>query len=134
MASLSAREAAQLVGMTKQGIIKSIRKGTISAEKDASGEWRIAASELLRVYPAAPKVDDNQPPTGADGDGVSLRREIVFRDEKIAMLEGQLADLRGERDRLLGIVETQAARLLTDQRPPPQPDVRRGWWRRLRGK
>jgi hypothetical protein len=120
MTGLSAREAAERVGLTKQAIIKAIRKGTISGAKDESGEWRVEAAELFRVYPATAEVDDNQPSTGAPAEDAGLRREIAFRDEKIALLEGQLSDLREDRDRW----REQATRLL----PAPQPDARRGWW------
>ena len=122
MASLSAREAAEQVGLTKQAIIKAIRKGTISAEKDLSGEWRIDPAELFRVYQPTLKVDTNhqQPVTIVDH---GSQREVAFRDEKIALLEDQLADLREDRDRWRAQAE-QATRLLTDQRP----DRRRKWW------
>jgi hypothetical protein len=122
MVGLSAREAADQVGLTKQAIIKAIRKGTISAEKDVSGEWRIDPAELFRVYQATAKVVDNQQPAAAVVDP-GLQREVAFRDEKIALLEDQLADLREDRDRWRAQAE-QATRLLTDQRP----DRRRKWW------
>ncbi len=120
MAGLSAREAGARVGLSKQAILKAIHKGTISAEKDEVGEWRIEPAELFRVYPATATADDNRPATD---DAAGLRREIAFRDDKIAMLEGQLADLREDRDRW----REQATRLL----PAPQPDTprrRRRWW------
>jgi hypothetical protein len=122
MIGLSAREAAEQVGLTKQAIIKAIRKGTISAEKDVSGEWRIDPAELFRVYQAAVKVIDNQQPSRAVVDP-GLQREVAFRDEKIALLENQLADIREDRDRWRAQAE-QATRLLTDQRP----NRRRRWW------
>jgi hypothetical protein len=122
MVGLSAREAAEQVGLTKQAIIKAIRKGTISAEKDVSGEWRIDPAELFRVYQATTKVVDNQQPAAAVVDP-GLQREVAFRDEKIALLEDQLADLREDRDRWRAQAE-QATRLLTDQRP----DRRWKWW------
>ena len=65
--ALTAREAGIRVGKTRQAIIKAIRKGTISAEKDAAGEWRIEPVELFRVYPPVPPVDDNQPTTDHHG-------------------------------------------------------------------
>lgn len=125
MAGLSAREAAEQVGLTKQAIIKAIRKGTISAAKDEAGEWRIEPAELFRVYQAVATVDDNQPPTGDVDPATGLQREIAFRDDKIALLQEHIADLRRRLD------DSEAERrqtqerltaLLTDQRP------RRKWW------
>jgi hypothetical protein len=126
MAGLSAREAGNRVGLSKQAILKAIHKGTISAVKDEAGEWRIEPAELFRVYPATATDDGNQPATD---EAAGLRREIAFRDEKLALLERQLADLRADRDEWRGQAQ-QALRLL----PAPQPEPRRGWWRRLRGK
>jgi hypothetical protein len=118
--ALTAREAGIRVGKTRQAIIKAIRKGTISAEKDGAGEWRIEPVELFRVYPPvspeAPPVDDNQPTTDATMDTSGLQREITLLQERIA-------DLVEDRDRWRGQAE-QAMRLLTDQRPAK----RRKWW------
>src|SRR5512144_2867992 len=125
MAGLSAREAAEQVGLTKQAIIKAIRKGTISAAKDEAGEWRIEPAELFRVYQAIAAVDDNQPATG---DWAGLQGEIAFRNDKIAVLQEQVDDLRRRLD------DSEAERrqaqerltaLLTDQRPATR---RRKWW------
>ena len=44
------KEASEKIGMTKSGVLKSIRKGRLSAEKDDKGRWKIDASELQRVY------------------------------------------------------------------------------------
>jgi hypothetical protein len=40
---ISAHEAAEQVGMSKAGILKAIKTGKSSAQKDTSGEWRIVA-------------------------------------------------------------------------------------------
>ena len=111
-------------GLTKQAIIKAIRKGTISAVKDEAGEWRIEPAELFRVYQAVATVDGNQQATV---DSPGLQREIAFRDDKIAVLQEQIDDLRRRLD------DSEAERrqaqerltaLLTDQRPA----TRRKWW------
>ena len=62
--ALTAREAGERVGKTRQAIIKAIRKGTLSAEKDAAGEWRIEPAELFWVYQAVPAVDVTSPQPG----------------------------------------------------------------------
>jgi hypothetical protein len=78
---LTAREAGERVGKTRQAIIKAIRKGTLSATKDESGEWRIDPAELFRVYAPVPQVDDTRPATENASDTAGLRREIeVLRD------------------------------------------------------
>ena len=125
--ALTAREAGERVGKTRQAIIKAIRKGTISAEKNAAGEWRIEPVELFRVYPAASPVDVNQPSTESVDDTGGLRREIELLQERLAEKDEVIGDLREDRDRWRNQAE-QATRLLVDQRPV---DVRRGWWGRL---
>jgi hypothetical protein len=122
MTGLSARQAGEHVGLSKQAILKAIHKGTLSAVKDEAGEWRIEPAELFRVYPPPATADDNQ---SATAETAGLQREIAFRDDKIALLEAQLADLREDRDRW----REQATRLLTDQRPR-----RGGWWPWRRGR
>ena len=47
---LSAKDAANAVGITKQGIIKAAREGKISASKNSNGHWNIEPAELFRVY------------------------------------------------------------------------------------
>jgi hypothetical protein len=128
--ALTAREAGERVGKTRQAIIKAIRKGTLSAEKDVAGEWRIEPAELFRVYPAVPAVHNNEPITRLSRDTAGLRRELEIRDEKITSLEQRLAaveadkaDLREDRDRWR--TQAEQARLLTDQRPVAR---RRKWW------
>lgn len=123
---LTAREAGERVGKTRQAIIKAIRKGTLSAAKDDSGEWRIDPAELFRVYPPVSQVDDTHPATESVNDTAGLRREIEVLRERLAEKDEQIDDLREDRDRW----REQATRLL----PAPQPAARRGWWRRLVGR
>ena len=58
--SLSAKQAAEQVGLSKQGIIKAIKQGKLSAAKDDNGEWQIDPAELFRVY--QPAVHGSPPP------------------------------------------------------------------------
>jgi excisionase family DNA binding protein len=45
-------QAAKETGLTKPAIFKAIKKGKISASKDARGQWLIDPAELFRgVYP-----------------------------------------------------------------------------------
>ena len=120
---LTAREAGERVGKSRQAIIKAIRKGTLSATKDESGEWRIDPAELFRVYPPVSQVDDTHPATESASDTGGLRREIEVLRERLAEKDEQIDDLREDRDRW----REQATRLL----PAPQPDTsrrRRRWW------
>ena len=112
----SLRDAARAVGRGKPAILKAIKAGRISAEKDELGQWRIDPAELHRVYPPVPALA-SEPVT-------SERKETPETDatqRELEVLRETVADLRGERDKLLQVIERQAL-LLQDQRP------RRRWW------
>lgn len=137
----SLKEAAEAAGKGKPAILKAIQNGKISAQKDEHGQWQIEPVELHRVYPpvsgngsdTASKMPEE---TMGNANGNSLlEREIQFLRERLAdierlseterrLLSNQIEDLRrdredmrGERDRLLKVIEDQAGsvRLLTDQ-------------------
>lgn len=113
----SLRDAARAVGRGKPAILKAIKAGRISAEKDELGQWRIDPAELHRVYPPVPE-PASETPTGErqeTHETSAVRRELEVLRETVA-------DLRGERDKLLQVIERQAL-LLQDQR------LRRWrWW------
>jgi hypothetical protein len=136
--TLSAKEAAEQVGMTKQGIIKAIRQGKISAEKDLNGEWRIEPVELFRVYtpvhsnghqPAETSFQENT----AEDTG-SLQVELRLLRERLADKDDVIEDLRRRLD-----AEAEERRkltlMLTELRNAPAPAVEKpkGFWQRLFG-
>ena len=134
--NLSAKEAAEHVGMTKQGIIKAIRGGKISAQKDVNGEWRIEPVELFRVYTPVNGSSHQPEETSLQEDTpentVSLQREIELLREMLADKDDVIRDLRGRLD-----AEADERRkltlLLTEvQNPAPAPKEKpKGFWRRL---
>lgn len=129
--SLSPAEAGKQVGLTKQSIIKAIRSGRLSAEKDANGGWCIEPVELFRVWPPVTQVSGN--------DGVKVDASTPPESpEVVALLKAQIDDLRADRDHWRDMAERLA---LTDQRPrSPATDVEPGspsrssFWGRLLGK
>jgi hypothetical protein len=136
----SLKQAADAVGRGKPAILKAIKSGRISAKKDDNGQWQIDPAELHRVYPVTATGNGSDTPAGERQETLkehsAVGPEIAMLHERLAEKDALIADLRTERDRLLGVIETQAqqVKLLTDQRPAAQPDARRGWWRRLVGK
>lgn len=129
---ISAKEAAALVGMTKQGIISAIHKGKLSATRNTSGQFEIDPVELFRVYEpvsttvkSEPEVADNLTPD--QGDKVSMLERIIRdKDEVIADLRQRLDAEAEERRKLTHI--------LTDKQrqEPSTPPV--NWWQRLFGR
>lgn len=134
---ISLLEAANKVGMTKVGLYKAIKKGTISAEKGANGQWEIDAAELFRVYkPVSPvsaekldEVSDRKPL-----DNSNLQPQIDLMREQINDLREQLRQAHTDKEKILKVMEEQITglRLLADQRQE-KPEQGRGFWKRLFG-
>jgi hypothetical protein len=130
----SLKQAADAVGRGKPAILKAIKSGRISAQKDDNGQWQIDPAELHRVYPM---VAGNGSGTAAGEreeipkSASNLDWEIELLRERLGEKDELIADLRTERNRLLAVIETQATQVkqLTDERPAQ----RRSWWRQLFG-
>lgn len=126
--------------VSRNTVYRDISKGRITADDNGKGRTLIDVSELDRVYKkrqldeTLQSVSHEQADTPKnDGFLNVLQREIELLREKVEGLETDKEDLKGERDRLLKLVEEQAVniRLLTDQRTPERP---KGFWRWLVGK
>lgn len=125
--SISLREASQEVGLTRQTILKAIRNGRVSAEKDLNGEWRIEPVELFRVWPPVTAVAGRT--MGVAGAELSPVAPIVSGEVE-ALLRAQLDDVRADRDRWRDMAERLT---LTDQRASPpglSEPPRRRWFGR----
>ena len=124
--ALSAKDAAEQVGMSKAGIIKAIRTGKLSGTKNQNGEWEIDASELFRVYKPVSKSESApvSTNTGAEVDA-STQNEIdrLRHENDLLRLENQLL-----REWL------NDRKLLTTQLATEQPRPVGGFWARLFGR
>jgi FtsZ-binding cell division protein ZapB len=143
---LTAKEAADQVGKTKAGILKAIKTGRLSGNKDDNGEWRIDPAELFRVYQHTP-TDSRKSEPAHSTETAGLAVELAAVRDKIAtleqerqrerhQLEGQIDDIKQDRD----FWRQQATALLTDQSrkaaaEPEQPAAKgiRGFLHRLTG-
>ena len=125
MVSISLAEAGKLTGLHKVSILRAIRKGKISAEKDEHGEWRIQPAELFRIYPPLPEQRNGNggeqhyaaPLNGA------LDAEISALKQVNQILRDQLDDMRGQRDKW-----EQAAQMALRQLPAPKAPGLSWWW------
>lgn len=123
---LSAREAAELVGMSKAGILKAIKTGKVSAAKDVQGQWSIEPVELFRTY--TPVSTNGHTPVAASPQEsipvstVGLQREIDLLREMVGDLRQRL-DAEVEERRQLTMLLTATATAA------PQ----KGFWQRLLG-
>ena len=134
---LSLLEAANRVGMTKVGLYKAIKKGTISAEKGANGQWEIDPAELFRVYKDVTPVSAEKLVQVNDSnliDNSGLQVKIDAKDEQIRFLKERLAAADDQNEKLLKMLNEQIStvRQLTDQREG-QAVKKTGFWSRLFG-
>jgi hypothetical protein len=121
--SVSAKEAAELVGMSKQGIIRACRAGKISAQKNVQGEWEIEPVELFRVYQPVSTLSPTFTPDQSESYQEKiqlLERMIADRDDRINKLDDTINKLL---DRLAA--QQQVTLLLEDKQHPRQ------WWQRI---
>lgn len=139
-------EAAKATGMSKAAISRAIKNGTLSAEKQENGSYRIDPAELHRVYPPVSQQRLQQQATETDdatklnpalnAENRELRAKLESAEQRLRDRDEVIADLREDRDRW----RAQAERLLlADQRtqpasaPAPAPTetaapARRRWW------
>ncbi len=125
--SLTLKEAANEVGLSKPAILKAIQKGRISAEKDRNGHWQIEPVELFRVYPKdnqVSKVNDNELTTGNTKVSSSLQVEVEVLREKSKLQTERIEELRDERDKW----QEQANKLLltyeTDKKTALEQEIK----------
>lgn len=123
-------EAAKATGMSKAALSRAIKNGTLSAEKQENGSYKIDPAELYRVYPPATeqqaKVTVSRVTDATELNALNreLHAKLESALQRLSDKDAVIDDLREDRDRW----RTQAEKLLiTDQRKKPEP--RRSWWR-----
>jgi len=141
----TAGQAAEATGKNITTITRAIKSGKISAEKDASGAWKIDASELHRVFPVSaqdlrkPQMQSDARPLQEQSKGqmvalqeelAALRERVTAQSELLEERANQILDLKEDRDRW----RQQATNLLADLRPvqkaqQQQTHNSRRWWR-----
>lgn len=138
----TAGQAAEATGKNIATITRAIKSGRISAEKDASGAWRIDASELHRAFPldvqdlhkskmqsdARPMQEQSKSQTAAlEQELAALRERVAAQSELLEERAGRISDLKEERDRW----RQQAINILADLQPRhlsiPKTKIRT-WW------
>lgn len=122
MPDMTMSQAAEWTGLGRATIHKAIQSGRLSAEKVDGGTYRINPAELARVYPPATR--RKIPESTADTAKLTAMAELMAaKDREIALhraaaekAEAVAADLRAERDKLLGMVEAAQLRLAHEPR------------------
>ena len=116
---LTAQEAANEVNRSKPAILKAIKTGRLSANKNGKGEWEIDPAELFRVY-TKKKVGSRKLAPEYPPETEKLAVKIELLELKLEKTSAQLErekeiaeDFQKERDHW----RIQATNLLTNQRP-----------------
>ena len=103
----SLTQAAQATGLTRQGVLAAIKRGTISGSKNEHGQWTIDAAELHRIYPpvtidsnANTLVDNGATPINAISTPAinDLQQKLAVTEALLRETRGQVDELRTERD------------------------------------
>jgi len=119
---LSLSQAAKVAGKSKSTINRAIKSGKISAIRNENGSYSIAASELFRVFQAAPlsgsEWSNPQPPL-EPARMATLEAENAALTQALAREREALDELREDRDAW----KQQATALLS-----APPKRRRSWW------
>ena len=129
---LSAKQAAEQVGISKHGIIKAIREGRVSANKSKSGQWIIEPSELFRVYTPINKVNAHHDAEKSTSVNNGSHLENIRLKEKLEAAEKEILSLRADKEDYKERLDKEAEErrkltmLLTDMRDKsPEKPVER---------
>ena len=82
--------AAAATGINRSTVLRAIKAGWLSAQRDETGGWQIDPAELHRVFPPLPA-----PATTA----TAATQRDAMADALVAELRAVVADLRQDRDR-----------------------------------
>ena len=123
-------QAAKATGLSKMTILRALKSGRISGQKDETGSYAIDPAELHRVFPAVSEGDGHVPPNMGRSETPSTDVELQVGYARLeaenTALKAMLEDMRTERDRW----HAQAERLALAPPPAPQQATppSRGWW------
>jgi hypothetical protein len=119
--------AAAATGINRSTVLRAIKAGRLSAQRDETGGWQIDPAELHRVFPPLPA-----PATAATA---AMQRDATT-DLLVAELRSVIADLRADRDHWRTAFQETQRRLPAPMQPgatdAPKPEAKpMTWWRWL---
>ena len=91
--SFDVSSAAAATGVAKSSVLRAIKAGRISAQRDDNGRWHVEPVELFKIFPPLPPT---QPATHQHG---VPERVTQLLEAQLAELKSTLADMRQDRDR-----------------------------------
>jgi predicted transcriptional regulator len=137
MAILSLRQAAQAAGVTRQTIYRYAKQGKLSTVLRDDGSKGVDTSELIRVFgtlrepetDTATVTEPQKVTAGDSGDSsVVLQSQLEAAQEALRTAQEALRQSNSEKDRLLGILESQT-RLLEHKPAETAPKKLKRWLR-----
>jgi hypothetical protein len=129
--------AAAATGVNRTTILRAIKAGKISAERDAQGAWMIQPAELHRIFPPLPQVPAGSAPVhppSPDAEIALLRTVLDEMRATIAELRRREDDLKADRDHWRE-AHCTTQRLLPKPKPEDAPPMHwtKSAWRWSRG-
>lgn len=130
MVKVSVREAVKHYQVSRPTLMKHLKSGKISANKDGQGTWEIDQSELTRVYKVRGKAEEldqsnlstpNSPVNSSENSLLQVKLDAAM--ETIERLEADKADWKQQAQSL--------ARLMPPDGAGEAP--KRSLWARIRG-
>jgi hypothetical protein len=86
--------AASAAGINRSTVLRAIKAGRISAQRDSNNGWQIDPAEFHRVFPPLPVAA-----------GVSVQQDQQQTDAQVALLRNVIEELRRDKDELRRSVE-----------------------------
>jgi hypothetical protein len=114
-------QAAEACGINRSTVLRAIKSGRISGQRDELGAWSVESVELHRVFaPIAAEATPKAVPQDAQAGA------------QVAARLAQLAEMRAQRDAWQGIAERLTSALPKPASEPAEGPKPQTWWRWLR--
>ena len=132
--SITAGEAAKLVGKSVPTITRAIKSGKLVAKPRKPKGWIIEPSELFRVFDAVTGETNTKSKMLEDETGIKdsvLQAKLEVMEQRFSDAQATIEDLRSRLD-TESAERRQLTAQLTDQRKQSEPQ-KRGLWARFAG-
>ncbi len=125
-------QSAKALGMSKTTLYKHVSEGKVSCDIDEQGRKIFDPSELARAYPDKFKLENFEKVIERPEKNSSGRDEtpenVQPLHEKIRLLEGQITDLKQDKEKLHNMIEKQVLLI-----PAPESVKKKGFFARMFG-
>ena len=132
--TLTAGEAAKLIGKSVPTITRAIKSGKLSAKPRTPKGWIIEKSELFRVFTPVTNEAVNSASALDHETAIkdsALQANLNAMEQRLGDAQATIEDLRTRLD-IEGTERRQLTAVLTDQRSSAEP-ARKSFWARLKG-